>query len=82
MRFFQAPWFQVASLAAVTTGRTGVKILVSFWPEHSLRSDLRALNLKFFPGGACLCNALALAHALINRRQYQTKIAASGPVDC
>ena len=52
-----AAWFQllqVTSLAAVTTGRTGVKILVSFWPEHSLRSDLRAPNFKLnFPWGAC-----------------------------
>ena len=48
-QLFQAAWFQllpVTSLAAVTTGRTEVKILVSFWPEHSYSSDLRALNFK------------------------------------
>ena len=41
---FSGSLVSIASLAAVTTARTGVKILVSFWPEHSLRSDLRALN--------------------------------------
>ena len=66
-QLFQAAWFQllqVTSLAAVTTGRTEVKILVSFWPEHSLRSDLRAPNLKHF----------LEEHAPIYRWPYRTKM--------
>ena len=81
-QLFQAAWFQllqVTSLPAVTTGRTWVKILVSFWPdhEHSLRSNLRAPNFR--PKTPLPSNALALSHALINIWTYHTKIAPSGP---
>ena len=76
-QLFQAVWsqlLQVTSLAAVTTIRTEVNSLVLFWPQHSLRSNLRAPN---FPGGACpptplACGAWVLSHALINRWLYQT----------
>ena len=51
-QLFQAVWFQLfqgTSLAVETTGKTEVKILVSFWAEYiyiCLRSDLSTYFFK------------------------------------
>ena len=63
-QLFQAAWLlQVISLTAVTHGLKKKDSSV-IWPEHSLRSDLRAPNLKLISGkhapspllvNECLC---------------------------
>ena len=41
-------FWQLGSMASVATETTGGEILVPFWPQHGLRSDLRVPN--FFLG--------------------------------
>ena len=79
-RSFLAAWF-----IRLATETTGGKIVVAFWPKHSLRSDLRAPNFKNLPGGACPQTPLACSHVYIHPSSqwpYQSKIAASSPIVC
>ena len=49
-------------LSSYRNYRWGDSRLVTFWPKHGLRSDLRVPNFKYFPGGACPQIPLACSH--------------------
>ena len=57
----------------LATETTGGEILVTFWPEHGLRSDLRVPNFKNFPGGAC--PQIPLAFSYSNSHNSQKELA-------
>ena len=43
-------WMYFWQLGSTATETTGGVIVVTFWPKHGLRSDLRVPNFKNFPG--------------------------------
>ena len=55
-------FWQLGSIASLATETTGEEILVAFWPQHGLRSDLRVPNLKKFFWGSMLPHPLAYSH--------------------
>ena len=60
-------FWQLGSIASLTTGTTGGEILLTLWPKHGLRSNLRVPNFKKISWG----EHDPLAY-------YQSKIAGSG----
>ena len=54
-------FWHLGSIVSLVTETTGGEILVTFWPKHGLRSNLRVPN---FPGGACPHTPLAYSHSM------------------
>ena len=61
-------FWQLGSTASLATETKGGEILIAFFPKHSLRSDFRVPNFKFFRGGACPQTPLASSHLINNGR--------------